>query len=224
MLQDTNESLDRHELSLKDWEQLLLDGWDRVGENFFRRRFDYYTIPFLGEDVTLSMQLMPLRYKLVSDFQFTKSQRIIMRKNDDLVKIYRPAVITEEKIALFDKWYAQRFNLSASLHTWVSDKQTPFPMYEVCLYKYDRLVACSFFDITSNLQYSTTAFYDPTEMKRSLGTFTLLCEIIHGLSNHKKYHYPGHAYYQKSMYEYKKHINHAEYYDWDLRHWVQLRD
>ena len=224
MLHDINESLDRHQLSLTDWEKLLLDGWDRVGENFFRRRFDYYTIPFIGEDVVVSMQLMPLRYKLFSDFQFTKSQRAVIRKNDDLVKVYRPAIITEEKIALFDQWYAHRFNMAASLQTWVSDNHKPFPMYEVCLYKLDRLVACSFFDITANLQYSTTAFYDPTEMKRSLGTFTLICEIQHGLSNRKKYHYPGHAYCQTSMYEYKKRMNHAEYYDWDLKTWLHLKD
>ena len=114
------------------------------------------------------------------------------------------------------------FGRYASLYTWVSDNAKPFPMYEVCLYDYDKLVACSFFDVTPNLQYSTTAFYDPAEMKRSLGTFTLLCEILHGLSNHKKYHYPGHAYYQNSMYEYKKRMNHAEYFDWERKLWLPL--
>ncbi len=222
MLHDINEILNREKLSLTDWEQLLLDGWDRVGENFFRRRFDYYTIPFVFEEIRVSMQLMPLRYKLYAGFEFSKSQRINIRRNSDLVKVYRPAIITDEKVALFDKWYAHRFRMAASLETWIGDGQTPFPMYEVCLYKYDRLIACSFFDVTPNLQYSTTAFYDPEEMKRSLGTFTLLCELLHGLSNHKKYHYPGHAYYENSMYEYKKRMNNAERYDWDLKKWQPL--
>ena len=222
MTNDINEKLQREQLSLTDWEKLLLSGWDRVGENFFRRRFDYYTVPFVFENVVMTMQLMPLRYRLFNNFEFTKSQRMIIRRNADLVRVYRPAVITEEKIALFDKWYAHRFNRLASLYSWVSDNYKPFPMYEVCLYKYDKLVACSFFDITPHLQYSTTAFYDPEEMKRSLGTFTLLCEIQHGLSTHKKYHYPGHAYAQSSMYDYKKKMNNAEQYDWDRHEWLPL--
>lgn len=223
MVQDINEILKRNQLSLTDWEKLLLGGWDRVGENFFRRRYDYYAIPFGEEEVIMSMQLMPLRYKLYSGFQFSKSQRANIRRNDDLVKIYRPAIITEEKIELFDKWYAHRFNRIESLYTWVSDNHNPFPMYELSLYKLDKLVACSFFDITPNLQYSTTAFYDPSEMKRSLGTFTLLSEIQHGLLNHKKYHYPGHAYAQNSMYDYKKRMNNAEHFDWETTQWLPLR-
>lgn len=222
MQNDINEFLKRDILPLIDWEKLLLIGWDRVGESFFRRRFDYYSVPFVGEDVLISMQLMPLRYKLFSGFTFSKSQRMNLQRNSDLVQVFRPAIITDEKLALFDAWYAQRFNRVSSIYTWVSDEQKPFPMYELCLYKYDRLVGCSFFDITPNLQYSTTAFYDPSEMKRSLGTFTLLCEIKHGLSNKKKYHYPGHAYNQSSMYDYKKRMNHAEHFDWDLKKWLPL--
>lgn len=145
-----------------------------------------------------------------------------MRRNDDLIKVIRPAVITDEKLELFDAWYAQRFNRVADLSTWISDGKKPFQMFELCLYKYDQLVACSFFDITPNLQYSTTAFYHPEEMKRSLGTFTLLCEIKQGLLDHKKYHYPGHAYDQSSMYDYKKRINHAEHFDWDTKKWLPL--
>ena len=223
MLHNINERMYREELSLTDWESLLLDGWDRVGTGFFRRRFDYYAIPFGEEEVIMSMQLMPLRYRLSANFEFSKSQRINLRRNNDLVKVYRPAIITDEKLELFDKWYEHRFSRLESLYSWVSDQGSPFPMYELCLYKYDRLIACSFFDITPNLQYSTTAFYDPTEMKRSLGTFTLLCEIQHGLSNHKKYHYPGHAYAQNSKYDYKKRINHAEHFDWERKIWLPLR-
>ncbi len=223
MTNDINEKLYRDHLSLTDWEKLLLNGWDRVGENFFRRRFDYYTVPYVFDEEVMTMQLMPIRYRLSNDFIFKKSQRMVMRHNSDLVKVIRPAVITDEKIALFDAWYAHRFNRFASIYSWVSDQHKPFPMYELCIYKLDALVACSFFDITPHSQYSTAAFYDPTEMKRSLGTFTLLCEIQHGLMNHKKYHYPGHAYAQSSMYDYKKKMNNVEHYDWDRKEWLPLK-
>jgi arginine-tRNA-protein transferase len=168
------------------------------------------------------MQLMPVRYKLNSQFQFSKSQQKILRRNADLVQVFRPAKITDDKLQLFDEWYAHRFQRLASLTTWVSDAEKPFPMYELCLYRYDRLIACSFFDVTPNLQYSTTAFYDPTEMKRSLGTFTLLCEVEQGIKTGKRFHYPGHAYAQSSMYDYKKRMPNVEHYDWDSRQWLPL--
>ncbi|MBL7814518.1 MAG: hypothetical protein JNL70_05885 [Saprospiraceae bacterium] len=222
MVQDFNQRLDRERMSLIDWEQLLLDGWDRVGENFFRRRFEYILTIQNGVEIISPLELMPLRYKLSPQFDFTKSQRINLRRNDDLVKIIRPAHITWEKLELFDQWYINRFNRFADLYVWVSDNGTPFPMHELCLYKHDKLIACSFFDVTPNLQYSTTAFYDPNEMNRSLGTYTLLCEILNGIKKDKKYHYPGHAYIQKSKYDYKKNINHKERFDWDKQIWVPL--
>jgi arginine-tRNA-protein transferase len=64
--------------------------------------------------------------------------------------------------------------------------------------------------------------YDPNEKKRSLGTYSLISEIEHGLAQHKKHHYPGHAYYQNSMYDYKKLFNNMECFDWDISDWAAL--
>ena len=160
MQNDINEYLTREQMSLTDWEKLLLIGWDRVGDYFFHRRFDYYSIPFIGNDVVVSMQLMPMRYRLFPNFSFTKSQRINMRLNNDLVQIYRPATITDEKLELFDLWYAQRFNKLASLETWISDKEKPFSMYELCLYKYDRLVGCSFLQLFGEHRFLFEVIFD----------------------------------------------------------------
>jgi arginyl-tRNA--protein-N-Asp/Glu arginylyltransferase len=91
------------------------------------------------------------------------------------------------------------------------------------MYKFDKLIACSFFDITETAQYSTLAMYDPDEMKRSLGTFTLISEINNARKNGKAYHYPGHAYYETSMYEYKKKFPNTEGFDWESQRWRTLR-
>jgi arginyl-tRNA--protein-N-Asp/Glu arginylyltransferase len=216
-----NQFFDREIMPSQDWEKLLLAGWDRVGDHFFHRQFDHYIYLYTnGVRFSKSEELMPLRYRLDENFAFSKSQRNNIRQNSDLTRIYQPAKITDEKLKLFDAWYLERFQKTENLETWASDNQKPLPIYECSLFSLDKLIACSFFDITKNCQYSLTAFYDPNEMKRSLGTFTLLCEIENGLANGKKFHFPGHAYLENAMYDYKKRIPNAERFDWATGKWV----
>jgi leucyl-tRNA---protein transferase len=216
-----NEHFYREEFSLLEWEQFLEAGWDRVGDYFFHRRYDFSQVPFLPMGFFFSSELLPLRYKL-DGFMFSKSQRIILKKNADLKRVYQPIDINEEKLALFDRWYLARFGKESSIFTWVSNENKPFPTHEVSFYKNDKLIACSFFDITANCQYSTTAMFDPLEKHRSLGTLTLLAEIEYGIDNQRKHHYPGHAYMTASVYDYKKYFNNMERFDWDLQKWVPL--
>lgn len=216
-----NEDFYREQLALFDWEQLLNTGWDRVGDYFFHRRYDFTEIPFLNESIFIRAELLPLRYNL-SHFSFSKSQRNVLKRNADLTRVYQPIDITDEKLALFDRWYRFRFGCESSIFTWVSNENKPFPTHEVSFYKKDKLVACSFYDSTPNFQYSTTAIFDPDEKHRSLGILTLLAEIENGIVNRKKYHYPGHAYYESSMYDYKKRFNNMEGFDWNTEKWMPL--
>ncbi len=223
MENNINEYFNRDEMPLTDWDTLLAAGWDRVGDYFFRRRFDHFSLPFLGENIQITTQLMPLRYRLWGHFAFSKSQRIVQRKNKELRLVFRPAFLDDEKLRIFDDWYQARFNRGANIGTWTSGNDKPFPTHEVSIYHFDKLIACSFFDATPNAQYSTLAMYDPNEMKRSLGTFTLMCEIENARRHGKGYHYPGHAYYETSMYEYKKKFPNAEGFDWDAQRWRVLK-
>ena len=214
-----NEYFEQTEMSLSDWDFLLDSGWDRVGDYFFRRQYDRYELMFLNEVFSMPMQLMPLRYRLSAGYAFPKSHRIIQKRNADLHRIYRPAFIDQEKVDLFNAWYSSRFQTENSIFTWVSGNQLPFPSYEVSIYKLDKLIACSFFDVVPTAQYSTLAMFDPEEAKRSLGTYSLISEIEFGLRRRKKYHYPGHAYYESSMYDYKKRFVNAEAFDWHNQDW-----
>ena len=84
----------------------------------------------------------------------------MLKKNADLTCIYGPTQLNDEKLALFDRWYFHRFGFHSSIFTWVSPENRPFPTQEVCFYKNEKLIACSFFDLTKNCQYSTTAMFD----------------------------------------------------------------
>jgi leucyl-tRNA---protein transferase len=219
---EINEYMEREELSLKEWELLLLSGWDRVGHTFYRRMNDYAHIFLEDEFRIITLELMPLRYRLFGEHQFSKSQRKNKRKNSDLRRVYGPATIDETKLELFNRWYSYRFGKEGSLFSWVSGTDLPFPTHELCVYKEDKLIACSFFDVTPHLQYSTTGFFDPDEAHRSLGTYTLISEIEYGMACGKSYHYPGHAYLMNSMYDYKKNMPNPEHFDWATQTWKPL--
>jgi leucyl-tRNA---protein transferase len=210
-------------MDLSDWEQKLSEGWDRVGFNFYRTRYEHLQSfnPEFGL-VWRICELMPLRFRLDNTFSFTKSQQKNQKYNKDLRKVYDIATITDEKVTLFNTWYAARFGLENVIQQWVSGLNLPFPSMECCVYDKDKLIACSYFDTTPNASYSTLAFYDPDEMKRGLGTYTMISEIEFDIQNNKKFHYPGHAHRQNTLYDYKKKYNNAERFDWDTTEWVAL--
>lgn len=216
--QEINEKFIRKKLALKTWESFLLSGWDRVGHLFYRRRYDQFHFQIKEATVCFTAQLMPLRYRL-KDVVFSKSQRKNLRKNADLRCIYQKTILTDEKIDLFNRWYVDRFQMQGQLSSWLPTQTTPFRTHELMVYDKDKLVACSYFDVTPQLQYSTIGFFDPELSHRSLGTFTLLKEIEHGIRKGKLYHYPGHAYWEPSMYDYKKYFSGIEHFHWDTETW-----
>ncbi len=217
-----NYRFERDFLSPDDWERLLLAGWDRVGTGFYHRRFDIGQRPSTnGEFEQYEKELMPLRYVLPR-FQFSESQRKVFRKNADLEYSHGEAELSDEKLALFDRWHRGRFGFEASIFEWVSAEKKPLGSHEICFRKNGRLVAASYFDLTTHCQYSTTSMFEPEESRRSLGTLTLLAEIVHGIRTRRVYHFPGHAYREHSIYDYKKAFLTMEHFDWDARSWLPL--
>lgn len=213
------EAFDSRRVTLKHWQQLLGEGWDRVGTGFFRQRY-FYDRKFPNDRA----ECMPLRYNIAQSTTFNKHQRKVFRQNEDLKVVIRNVQFDDEQYALFDKWEAMRFGLGSNLRIWVVSEKVPFPTYQVCVYKLDKLVAVSYFDIAHKAQYSTVAAYDPDEMQRNLGTYTLLKEIEHGLKKKKHFHHPGYAYYDYDAFDYKKQFPNPEYFSWLSFDWKPLTE
>ena len=230
--------------TLKSWGKLLENGWVRVGTEFIRDRyvrhgeesephdlaldpanaalFDEETWQMLLEIQQAPMcQVMPLRY-IIEGLQFSKSQRKVLRKNEDLKCIIRPYQQNETTDKLFEKWYKARFGRVLPLSIWIENGNKPFRSHEIAVYDKDKLVACSFFDPTPVGNFSAIACYDPDEEKRSLGTYTLLLEIEHTAAQKKYAHYPGTAFHQPSVFDYKKKFNTVEWFDWESETWQKL--
>jgi leucyl-tRNA---protein transferase len=204
-------------LSLQKWDEMLARGWRHNGLMVFRLSIDL-------DDNGIPCPVIPLRYDL-KDFEFSKSQRIILKRNQDLTHVFRPTKIDDEKHELFFN-HAKKYrsNQPDSLFEFIStDPKRPFKTWELCVYKADKLVACSFMDITPHAISSTYAMYDLSESKRSLGIFTMLLELEYAMSKRKKYYYPGYAFEQPSFYDYKKKFKNVEFYNWKNEIWQPLK-
>jgi leucyl-tRNA---protein transferase len=207
-------------LSLQKWDNMLARGWRHNGLMVFRISIDF-------DDNGNQCAVIPLRYDL-KDFELSKSQRIIFKRNQDLTHVIRPTKIDDEKHDLFFKHVVKyRSHPPESLYDFISiDPKRPFKTWELCVYKGDKLVACSFMDVTPQSISSTYAMYDLTESKRSLGIYTMILELEYAISRRKKHYYPGYAFEQPSFYDYKKKFKNVEFYDWRNEIWqpLKLRD
>jgi arginine-tRNA-protein transferase len=196
----------------KQLDALLADGWRHFGEHFFR-----YNIGFHNNELRL---VLPLRLRL-SNFIISKSQRRIWKKNQDLKTIVRPIEITPEKEILFEQ-HKKRFseNVPDSLYDFLSltPDAVPCEGLEVSVYREEKLLAASFFDVGATAVSAVYAMFDIEEFSRSLGIFTMLLVIDYASRKRKTLYYPGYAYEGNSFYDYKKRFSALEVFDWN-GHW-----
>lgn len=190
-------------------DMLLADGWRHFGTHFFR-----YNLAIYHEEIR---RVIPLRIRL-SGFQLSKSQRRVLRRNEDLRAIFRPIVITEESDALFHR-HKQRFDhgTPASIYDFLSRQPASVPneAREVAVYRDNALVAVSYFDLGLTTASGIYAIFDPDQEKRRLGIFTMLKEIEHSIETGREFYYQGYAYEGESFYDYKKRFSALERFDWE---------
>lgn len=192
------------------WEK----GWFSEPWRFRRSNFDIYQGKWY--------KIFQTRYKL-SEFKFTKSLRRVLKKNADLKTVIRPLSVTLEQYDLYDIHHRMQLGEPPhkslfEVYDHVSD-ETPNIM-ELCVFKDDKLIACSIFETAKNALFCNVAFWDLSEAKRSLGTLTLLHEVQYALSKGMQYCYFGMFYAQNPNYHYKARFGGFEIYDWDNDCWV----
>jgi len=193
----------RHEL-----DTLLANGWRHFGERFQRYSLNYYK-----DEIR---RVLPLRVRL-SEFQLSKSQRRILRKNADLECTVSPAEITTDIHELFS-CHKRRFthDIPDSIYTFLSQEPAAAPtdgmMLRVTIGT--QLAAASFFELSTHGLSSIYAMFHPHFADRGLGTLTMLKEIEYARNQGKKFYYHGYAYEGESFYDYKKRLSGLEAFDW----------
>jgi len=204
-----NEEFYTRAVSPQQLDLLLADGWRHFGEHFFR-----YNV---GPHELELRRVLPLRISL-KDFKVSRSQRRIIKRNQDLQSVIRPIEITTEKVILFEK-HKQRFKHSVpnSIYDFLSSvpADVPCEAFEVSVYAQEKLLAASFFDVGATAISAVYAMFETEESSRSLGIFTMLLTIEYALKSGKSFYYPGYAYEGNSFYDYKKRFSALETFDWN---------
>jgi leucyl-tRNA---protein transferase len=186
------------------WEK----GWRHFGPIFYRYR----------EAITNDglRHVMPLRIP-VKSFNPSKSQRRVLRRNSDVEIRVQRAEPDAERHALFDAHKARfKDNIPNSLDDFLgpAPQAGPCTTIEIGGYLRGRLIAASYLDLGATGVSSIYAFFDPEYQRRSLGTATMLWEIIVARRAGKLWHYPGYCYTEPSGYDYKRSFRPMEWYDW----------
>lgn len=190
-------------------------GWRHFGQKFFRYNFALHEGVLCG--------VVPLRLRL-ERFVPSKSQRRILRRNEDLTTRWVSPRHNAEYDAIFDRHRVRfRDNVPESLRDFLSESpaNVPCPNQALEVRLGDRLLAVSFMDIGVESASSVYAAFDPEFGARGLGILTLLLEIECARQMGKKFHYLGYAYTVPSVYDYKKRFAGVEGYDWENR-WTPL--
>lgn len=191
-------------------DQLWADGWRHFGNQFFR-----YS-RMVGEDGSF-LTVQPLRIPL-ADFQPSKSQRRILRRNGDVEVSVVPASVDDERESLFLK-HRDRFtaNVPESLTDFISSPEParlPCRCVSVEVRLRGLLIAVSYLDVDVTSVSSVYAVFNPAEARRGLGVLTLIEEVHWARSQGKRWLYPGYATLEPSVYDYKKTFRPIEWFDW----------
>lgn len=207
-LEVINEEFYADRITPAQLDALLADAWRHFGTHFFR-----YNLGVYENEIR---RVIPLRVRL-ADFKFSKSQRRVLRRNDDLDIEMRPIEISQETHDLFEQ-HKRRFTSGVpnTIYDFLSrdPANAPTTGLEIRVTREGHLLAASFFDIGETSISSIYAIFDPDETTRSLGIFTILKEIEFALENGKAFYYHGYAYEGESYYDYKKRFSGLEAYDW----------
>ena len=209
-----NEAFEADKVTPGQLDVLLANGWRHFGTYFFR-----YNLGLLDLDIR---HVIPLRTRL-SEFSLSKSQRRVLKKNDDLDIVIRPIEIDDDAEALFHR-HKQRFdhNIPESIFDFLPPDAAcaPCESKEIRVCKDGELIAASYFDSGTRTASGVYAIFEPAEASRRLGIFTMLKEIEYAIDTGKEFYYQGYSYEGESFYDYKKRFRGTETFDWN-GHWTK---
>ncbi len=194
----------------------LAQGWRHFGTKFFR-----YSLQSVGEEW---QTVIPLRMVL-ADFELSKSQRRVLKRNADLTSGVVPTEMTDEIKEMFHRHKA-RFteNVPETLADFLGDEPATKPCRGMALQCHlgEDLLAASFMDVGQTAVSSIYGIFEPEQSKRSLGLFTMLMEIEFARHMGMNFYYPGYATSGVSHYDYKKKFSALQGYDWQEERWKPL--
>ncbi len=204
-----NEEFAEERVTPHELDRLLADGWRHFGQQFFR-----YNLAVYEGEIRL---VIPLRIRL-SAFQPSKSQQRVLKRNADTSVDVGPVKIDREVERLFER-HRRRFKQHPpdSIYTFLSEDPggEPCETLQQTVRIGGELAAVGFFDVGGVSVSGIYTAFDPDEVRRSLGIFTILKEMEFARREGKKFYYQGYCYSGSSFYDYKKGFGGTEAYRWN---------
>ncbi len=136
---------------------------------------------------------IPIRLD-ASTFDMNRNQKRVFRKNNDLIVKIEPLTITNEKLAICDKFLQERFpgKGNSAIEYYAGFFVNSLDVtYEVEYWSENRLVGVSIVDFFPNALNCVYFYFDPDEAERSPGTYNILYLTEFARKNFIKYVYLG---------------------------------
>lgn len=189
---------------------LLAEGWRKFGPYFFRPACPG------------CRQCVPVRVP-VKSFAPSRSQRRVLRCNQDLQVRFGPLRYRERIFELYRKHSLQRFGIDSTPNDFASYFYLPScPVLQSEVYRGEQLIAVGFLDQASDALSSVYFCFDPEFADRSLGIFGALVEIEHARRLGLDFYYLGYLVDGCPSMHYKDHFRPRQYYDWETRAWQDV--
>lgn len=170
-------------LSPEQLDLLLEEGDQRVGGTVFRTECPFCTA------------CEPVRIDIHA-FEPSRTQRRVMRRNEDLMVELGPPTLTRRRVALWNRHRRARGLLTdhsrkdpVGYQEWLVDSCAPTT--EVRYLLGDKLIAVSLLDLGVTSANSAYHFFDPAHSDRSLGVYSVLREIEECRGRGMRWYYLG---------------------------------
>lgn len=191
----------------------MLEGWRLLGHSLIRHNFSLCRGKICST--------IPLRIRL-SDFEPSKSQRKLLRKNEDLAVTLGPIRIDNSVENLFFQ-HNQRFKEQKphSIYSFLHNNAAAEPVngLEFRIFDGSRHVGSSFIHLGGHAVSATYCVFDPALGHRSLGLYSMLLELLYVKEKGFTFYYHGYVNDVPSQFDYKMNFSGLEEMSWESSAW-----
>lgn len=189
---------------------ILAKGWRKFGSYYFR------------PDCPSCRECVPLRV-LTHEFQPSKSQRKLLRRNQDIHVKFGPISYSDRAYEIYQDHSTHRFGQDSNFENFLFNFHSPScPALQSEFYLDDYLIAVGYLDYGSDCLSSVYFVYDTAYSKLGLGTFSILKEIEHADHLGLPYYYLGYYIRECHSMAYKNRFSPRQHYNWSEESWQRV--
>ncbi len=205
------------ELNGEELDQLLSQGWYRMGQGLFTTDFVCLSDKFY--------RVFWLRYPS-AQVELSATSKKILTKNQRFHTLIKPFAPCEEHELLFKKYKSDLdFDPTESVSHWLMMGRTVnvFNTYVCEIRDEKQLIGAGLFDLGKDSLMGIMNYFDPVYKAFSLGKYAILKKWEYAKAQQLSWYYPGYVVDEYSKFDYKLFLDRqfAEIYLPELKAWVK---